>query len=169
MDKKELREWAKCERAKLDIREISKELVSKLQATAEYTNAKNIMIYYPLEEEVNLLELLKDKTKKFYLPKIRGKQLECCPYVEGDELCESCFHTLEPVCEACNKTDLDLVVVPALAVDKNGYRLGYGGGFYDRFLADYKGAKVVCVPKNLVVDSVYPENYDVKMDVVVES
>ena len=169
MDKKELREWAKCERAKLDIREISKELVSKLQATAEYTNAKNIMIYYPLEEEVNLLELLKDKTKKFYLPKINGKTLLCCPYGEGDDTCISCFKTCEPLTEPCKKELIDLVVAPALAVDKNGYRLGYGGGFYDRFLADYKGAKVVCVPKNLVVDSVYPENYDVKMDVVVES
>ena len=166
MNKKELREWAKNERAKLDIEKISTELVLKLKETDEYKTAKNIMIFYPLKNEVNLLSLLKDN-KTFYLPRIKGEQLECCKYSIGDELCESCFHTLEPVCRACNKTDLDMVVVPALAVDKNGYRLGYGGGFYDRFLADYKGIKVVCVPKNLIVETVYHENYDVKMDVLV--
>lgn len=167
MNKKELRKWAKNERAKLDTEKISAELVLKLKETKEYKNAKNIMIFYPLKDEINLLSLLKDTSKTFYLPRIKGEQLECCKYSEGDELCESCFHTLEPVCKACDKTELDMVVVPALAVDKEGFRLGYGGGFYDRFLNGYSGIKVVCIPKEFILETVYPEEHDKKVDLII--
>lgn len=167
MDKKTLRIKAKEIRKKLDLTNISKNLALKLAETEEYKQAKNIMIYYPLENEVNLLSLLEDCSKKFYLPRINGKELECCPYSTGDELCDSCFHTKEPVCEDCNKTEINLVIVPALGVDKNNYRLGYGGGFYDRFLKDYKGKTIVCIPQELVFDTVYPEKHDIKIDVVV--
>jgi 5-formyltetrahydrofolate cyclo-ligase len=167
MDKKTLRIKAKEIRKKLDLTNISKNLALKLAETEEYKQAKNIMIYYPLENEVNLLSLLEDCSKKFYLPRINGKELECCPYSTGDELCDSCFHTKEPACRACNKTEIDLVIVPALGVDKDNYRLGYGGGFYDRFLKDYKGKTIVCIPQELVFDTVYPEKHDIKIDVVV--
>ena len=62
---------------------------------------------------------------------------------------------------------IDLVIVPALAVDKNNYRLGYGGGFYDRFLRDKSVTKIVCIPKELIVESVYPEKFDIPVDIVV--
>ena len=167
MDKNDLRKWAKSERAKLDLEKVSAELVLKLQNTPEYQTAKNIMIYYPMKDEINLLSLLKDKTKCFYLPRIKDKELECCPYSADDELCESCFHTLEPVCKSCNKTELDMVIVPALAVDKNNYRLGYGGGFYDRFLKDFSGIKVVCIPKNFILDTIFPETFDEKIYLII--
>ena len=51
--------------------------------------------------------------------------------------------------------------------DKNNFRLGYGGGFYDRFLADYKGKTVVCLPKELVVDTIYPDKFDIAVDNIV--
>ena len=131
--KQHLRKWVKEERKKLDLKLISQKLVDKLQYTDEYKQAKNILIYYPLKDEIDLLKLLEDKTKKFYLPRIEGNELLCCPYSCGDQLCKSSFKTKEPLTEPVNKKIIDLVVVPALAVDKNNYRLGYGGGFYDRF------------------------------------
>ena len=167
MDKKVLRQWAKSKRKELDMKSISVILADKLAQTDEYKNSKNIMIFYPMPDEVNLLSLLNDNTKNFYLPRINGNELECCPYCNGDELCESKFHTLEPTCQACNKTDIDLVVVPALACDRNGYRLGYGGGFYDRFLKDFEGTKICCVPKELITDNIYPENHDIKPDLII--
>ena len=167
MDKQSLRKWAKCKRNKINMEEISTILTDKLCQTDEYKKSKNIMIYYPLESEVNLLSILDDKTKNFYLPRIKEKELECCQYKIGDKLCESCFHTMEPTCSACSKTVIDLVIVPALAVDKNNYRLGYGGGFYDRFLNDYKGKCIVCIPKELLVDTVYPEKHDIKIHKII--
>lgn len=167
MDKQQLRIWAKEERKKLDIKALSDELVKNLQDTEEYKQAKNIMLFYPKKDEINLLSILEDKTKKFYLPKIEGDNLLCCPYYLGEELCESCFKTKEPLSEPKQKELLDLIIVPALAVDKNNYRLGYGGGFYDRFLTGSKALKFVCIPSIFVVESVYPEDHDVQIDKII--
>lgn len=167
LSKQDLRKWAKEERRKLDILKISEKLVCKLMESEEYKQAKNIMLFYPKGDEVNLLALLDDKTKKFYLPKIQNKDLLCCPYGKGDELCESCFKTKEPLTDSIDKKLLDLVIVPALAVDKNNYRLGYGGGFYDRFLAEANIKKIVCIPQVFFLDTVYPEKHDIKIDVVI--
>ena len=60
--KNELRTWAKNLRKKLDMNTISLNLCQKLISLKEYKNAKNIMLFYPLMHEVNLLSLLKDKT-----------------------------------------------------------------------------------------------------------
>ncbi len=167
MNKKTLRQWAKDKRKKLDIKKISAVLSDKLMQTKEYKASKNIMLFYPLKDEINMLSLLNDSSKQFYLPRMKGENLECCMYSNGDELCESCFHTQEPTCPACDKENIDLIVVPALACDKQGYRLGYGGGFYDRFLEDFNGIKILCIPKELIVETVYPESHDIKMDFVI--
>lgn len=169
MDKNLLRKWARDKRKELDMVSISTILAEKLVQTEEYKNAKNIMLFHPLKNEVNLLPLLDDKSKIFYLPRIKGDELECCRYSAGDKLCDSCFNTKEPVCEACKKSNIDLIIVPALACDKKKYRLGYGGGFYDRFLQDFKGGKIVCIPEELIVSTVYPESHDIKMDLVLHS
>ena len=162
-----LRKWAKEKRKKLDIKSISQILVKKLQDSYEYKSAENIMIFYPKENEVDLLSLLEDKSKNFYLPKISGDNLLCCPFNKEDELCESCFKTKEPTTEPVEKSILDLVIVPALAVDKNNYRLGYGGGFYDRFLEEVNITKLVCIPKELIIETVYPEEHDIKIDKII--
>ena len=167
MDKKSLRIIAKDLRSRLDMEKISLQLVMSLKKSDEYIKSNNVMIYYPLKNEVNLLSLLDDRDKNFYLPRINGQELECCKYSNGDELCDSCFHTKEPVCKACAKSEIDLVIVPALGVDKNNYRLGYGGGFYDRFLKDYKGKTVVCIPRELVFKTVYPEKHDIKINKII--
>lgn len=163
-----LRKWAKEVRSGLDMETLSLELVQKLKQTKEYKNAKNIMIFYPLKDEVNLLSLLDDKTKTLYLPKIDGENLLCCRYGIGEPLCESCFHTKEPLgVNITEKSLIELVIVPALAVDKNNYRLGYGGGFYDRFLKNLKAKAIVCIPNELVVDTVYPEEFDIPVNNVI--
>ncbi len=169
MGKLSLRTWARSKRKELDMAAISAVLAEKLVQTEAYKKSKNIMIFYPMKDEVNLLAVLKDSSKNFYLPRVNGQDMECCLYKSGDELRESAFHTMEPVCAPCGKTEIDLVVAPALACDKNGYRLGYGGGFYDRFLEDFRGIKVCCIPEELVLDTVYPNERDIKMDLILDS
>ena len=165
MDKQSLRKWAKDERSKLDIKTLSRILVQKLKHTEEYQIAQNIMIFYPLKDEINLLSLTEDKTKTFYLPKIDGDNLLCCRFDKDTELCEACFHTKEPI--ETNIFTPDLVIVPALAVDKNNYRLGYGKGFYDKFLKNSRAKKIVCIPKQLIVETIFPNEYDIPIDIVI--
>lgn len=163
--KSEIRKWAR-EFAYLK-QEASSLLVEKLRANEIYAQSKNILIFYPLKNEINLLPLLDDSDKNFYLPKIDNENLLCCPYAKGDELCFSCFKTQEPISQAVNNKILDLIIVPALCCDKKGYRIGYGGGFYDRFLQDCKAKTIVCIPQTLLVETIYPAQFDIPVDMVI--
>jgi 5-formyltetrahydrofolate cyclo-ligase len=165
--KSDLRIWAKEKRKKQNIKEISTKLVEELKKTNEYRESKNIMFFYPKEFEVDLLSLLEDKSKNFFLPKINGENLLCCPYGKDDALCISCFKTKEPLSSAIDESILDMVIVPALAVDINNYRLGYGGGYYDRFLSNLNCLKVVCIPKEQILETVFAEKHDIRMDIVI--
>ena len=159
-----LRTWAKQVRKNL---KNNSALVEKLMHSEVYKDAQNIMLFYPMKDEVNLLPILEDSTKNFYLPKVDNQSLLCCPYCSGDELTTSCFNTKEPISHPINPDKLDLIIVPALAIDNNNYRLGYGGGFYDRFLQNKSATTLVCIQKELVVATIYPEEFDIPVDIVI--
>ena len=134
-DKKELRKKAKAIRNSLDIEQISEKIVENILNLEIYKKSRHIMLFYPLSHELNLLKLLNSEDKKFYLPKVRGEELFICPYKIGDELVISKFKTKEPTTNQVDPSILDIIFVPAMMADKNMHRLGYGGGFYDKFFA----------------------------------
>jgi len=166
--KKELRKKAREIRHSLDIQKISEKIVKNIRQLELYKTAQNVMIFYPLDNEVNLLSLLIDN-KNFYLPKVQGESLEVCPYKEGDDLTESKYKSKEPLRESVNANILDIIFVPALSVDKNFNRLGYGGGFYDRFLStiNKKIVKIVAIPKVLIAEKIPSDFFDVKIDIII--
>ncbi len=169
MDKKiDLRANAKEIRKNLNMDGVSKQLVTKLRNHSFYKNAVNILLFYPLKNEVNLLSLLEDN-KSFYFPRVSGNDLLVCPYNKGDKLEKSSFNVLEPCSSPVNPKILDLIIVPALLVDRSGYRLGYGGGFYDRFLAEYSTDKnTICLmPKQLIVDKLPVEKFDIPVKEII--
>lgn len=169
MDKKiDLRSKAKEIRKNLNMDDISKQLVQKLRNHSIYKNAANILLFYPLKDEVNLLSLLEDD-KHFYFPRVNCNDLLICPYNKGDKLEKSSFGVLEPCTSPVESDILDLIIVPALLVDKVGYRLGYGGGFYDRFLSEYcRDKNTVClIPHQLVVDKLPAETFDIPVREVI--
>lgn len=168
MDSKiDLRIKAKSIRKYLNISKISSLAVSKIRDVDIYKEAKNVLIFYPMRYEIDLLALL-DDDKNFYLPKVSDKKLFICPFKKGDKLEKSCFNVNEPCTSPVDPNVLDLIIVPALMVDKNGYRLGYGGGFYDRFLGENSFIKtIVPIPKELFVEKLPVEIFDKKIDVVI--
>lgn len=163
----ELRSIAKSVRKNLDITNVSNSIISNIRDLHEYYLAKHIMIFYPLASEINLLGLLEDDNKYFYLPRVNGIDLECCPYKRGDDLILSPLNIREPCCESVDKSEIELVFVPALMADNNFYRLGYGGGFYDRFLKDLNAFKIIPLADELIVESLPIEETDVKCDCIV--
>ncbi len=168
--KNELRTVAKEIRKNLDIEKISSTLIEKLIKHNLYKNAKNILIYYPLKHEINLLPLLKDSSKNFYLPRVNGKNLDICPYKEGDKLIISSLKIPEPISEKDNLDNMDLIIVPALIADKRGYRIGYGGGYYDRLLKNNKNAKTVTLlPSELITENLIHEEHDIKIDCILHT
>lgn len=165
-NKDDLRQKAKDIRKTLDMSIISAGIVANVRELECYKRANSVMLFYPLREEVDLLDLLRDD-KEFYLPRVEGDELEICPYKIGDELVMSGFRVLEPVSESVPKSDIDLVFVPALCVDEDCNRLGYGKGYYDRFLADFEGVSVIPVAKELVFSNICVESHDKCCDYIV--
>lgn len=164
--KTDLRAKAKSIRKELDIKNISHVLCEKVKNSEEFHNAKHVMIFYPLKDEINLLELL-NEDKKFYLPKMNGLTLNVCPYKKGDKLEIKAFGVKEPRTSPVSAKILDLIIVPALMVDKNNYRLGYGKGFYDRLITHTKAKTIVCLPKELLIEELPIEPHDKKVDIVI--
>lgn len=159
-NKDDLREKAKNIRANLDMKTISSKIVSNIRNLELYKNSKHVMLFYPLGNEVDLLELLNDN-KQFYLPRVNGKNLDVCPYKHGENLLKSSFKVLEPINEAVDKNVLDLVFVPALCVDNKCNRLGYGKGFYDRFLDGFEGVSIIPIPQSLIFSDICADRHDV--------
>lgn len=98
----------------------------------------------------------------------RGKPLIMKSWTPGDPLKETMWGIQEPL-ESAEIVAPDVVLVPLLAFDANGYRLGYGGGFYDRTLAELRAIKPHVVAIGLAldeqkVDAVPHEHYDQRLD-----
>lgn len=164
-NKTELRIIAKSIRKGLDIKNISQKLCEKIANLEEYKKAKNVMIFYPLENEIDLIPLINSE-KSFYLPRINGDDIEICPYKIGDELNLSKFKTKEPLTNGISPKIIDIIILPALMVDKNNYRLGYGKGYYDRLLEKTNAITVIPIAKELITDTLPIQPHDKKADIV---
>lgn len=163
-----LRQKAKYIRKTLPIEEKSFFMVAKIRELVEYKSAQNVMIYYPMRYELNLLALLND-TKNFYLPRVCGENLQICPFKKGDKLIKSNFNVCEPCSNPIDTRTLDLIIVPALMADKDRFRLGYGGGFYDRFLVKNPEIPTILpIAEELYVDKLPHEKFDVRVERVLK-
>ncbi len=166
-DKNDLRKNAKYIRETLSISEKSELAVAQIRKHSFYKNATNILIYYPLKFELNLLALLDDK-KNFFLPRVCGQNLQICPFKKGDKLEKSRFNVCEPCSTPITPEQIDLAIVPALMADSFGYRLGYGGGFYDRFLTKNSNIKTILpIAKELFVEKLPHECFDIPVNDVI--
>lgn len=141
----------------------------QLEQTAAFVMAKHILMYHSLPDELSTHNFLRKwgSQKKFYLPRVNGVNLEILPYEES-RLELGAFHIEEP--QGDNTVDCDiieLIVVPGVAYDRRGHRLGRGKGFYDRLLADTKATKVGVAYEFQIVDDVPAEKHDVPMDIII--
>ncbi len=167
--KNELRKKFKIYRKTLNTKILSQKIKENLVNIPEYINAKNIMTYYSLADEVSTLDYFSDTTKTWFLPKIDGDNLLVLRY-DKNKLMKNRYNIYEPIENTANNPqNLDLVIIPAIAVDWNGYRLGYGKGYYDRFLKNLNDSviKVTLVFSDLFVKDVCPEKHDIKCSIVV--
>ncbi|MDD4519289.1 MAG: 5-formyltetrahydrofolate cyclo-ligase [Alphaproteobacteria bacterium] len=148
---------------------LSKEIVSKIISWDKYISSKKIMIFYPISHEINLLALLKDTNKKFYLPRIHDNTLLCCPFSNENHLKrnKSIKSIFEPITEPIDKNEMDIIFIPALATDQNFNRLGYGKGFYDKFLRNCSAIKVIPTYKDVFFQKIPTTAEDISADVLV--
>lgn len=147
----------------------AEEVFSQLENTPAFMMADNILIYHSLPDELQTISFLKKwrDRKHFFLPRVNGVNLELLPYVES-ELRKGAYDIEEPTGTATTDVDeIDLMIIPAVAFDRKGNRLGRGKGFYDRLLAESKATKIGVGYEFQLIDEIPAEPHDVPMNIVI--
>ncbi len=130
--------------------------------------AKYILLYYPHKKEVNILPLFqKLEGKILLLPKTVSHHIIPVEVKTLENLKEGKFGIPEPEGKPVEISKIDVVIVPAIAFDKEGHRLGYGKGYYDRFLEKFKGTKIGVAYDFQIVDNLPKEQHDIPVDIIV--
>lgn len=171
MDKESLRKHAKNVRRLADSEKVSELICKNIQKTKEFQDANNVMLYYPFGSEINILKLIDTAQKKWILPKVIDDEIEVYFYDKGDMLSKNKWQIPEPCLDEkkTKKTNIDLVIIPGLCADKKGFRIGYGLGFYDRFLRNIptKCKRLIPVVSELFFDEVPKDLWDEPVDTIV--
>ncbi len=142
MDKKELRRRIREQKRAMtpeQIEEASRKLGELFLATELYRNAKTIYGYLPYNQEVRTVPMLEQALsdgKKVAVPKVYGDEMKFIYLTDLTQVETGYSGIPEPIADDPIGDDpTALVLMPGLAFDKEGHRIGYGGGFYDKFLA----------------------------------
>lgn len=152
------------------------EIFNKLKNTELYKNARNIFIYISFSNEINTINIIKkalEDKKDVFIPKIykTNKSMKAIKLNSFDDLKKNSMGILEPIDDSkyIEKENIDLIVVPGVVFDKDCNRIGYGGGYYDRYLKDiaYKNNKVVLAYDLQVIDKIENEKHDIKVDYII--
>lgn len=181
MDKKSLRKTILAKRAALGKEgniSLSRKIVDTLKNTEYYTNANKIMTFISFGSEIDTHEFIKEgiaEGKEILVPVTFHETREMKPSLLKDfnELETGYFNILTPKEEFIRYVDpleIELVIVPGAVFDRDGYRVGYGGGFYDRFLSSKirKDVAKISIAFDLqVVDLVPREDFDYPVDFII--
>lgn len=142
---------------------------ARLENSAAFQLAEKILMYHSLPDELETHRFLtkwKDH-KKFFLPRVNGVNLELLPYDES-RLEIGSFHIEEPTGNNVYPIEeIEVIIVPGVAFDRKGRRLGRGKGFYDRLLKTAKATKIGIGYEFQLVDEVPSEAHDVAMDMII--
>lgn len=155
--------------------ERSSKIAQRLFSTPAWTNSKIIAITISRIPEVDTYGIIKkawEDGKKVVVPKCHPKDrtMTFRNITAFDQLETVYYGLLEPIekwTEEVKKDEIDLIIVPGLAFDQDGYRLGFGGGYYDRYLQDYKGKKIALAFTPQILPTIPIEKHDISVDAIV--
>lgn len=163
MDKKELRKKYTKVRADVEDKEGKDRLIRKnLRQLDIYKKAKSIFVFISYKSEVDTRGIIEDilaDGKKLLVPLVKGSEMIAVEVKGIDDLEPNKMGILEPK-SGQEVTDVDLTITPGLAFDKAGYRLGYGGGYYDKFFAKVNTVRMGIGYSDQYVESLVHEDYD---------
>lgn len=169
------RRWARQVRSGLDLGTSSTQICEQLSAVETFVTARHILLYLPLSTEIDLRPLATlHPHKSWGIPRcLPEAQLawHCWDPRRTDVYVQGRFGLLEPRADAplMDLDQVELVLVPGMAFDLWGGRLGYGKGYYDRFLARYPGVKTIGIcPQACLLSTPLPSDpWDVPMQGVI--
>ena len=174
MDKKVLRQQIRAMKRAMTEEQIvlaGQQLAEKFYETSQYRQAKTIYGYLPYNQEVRTVPMLERALadgKKVAVPKVYGDEMKFIYMTDLSLVENSDMGIPEPVADGPEGDDPHaLVLMPGLAFTEQGDRMGYGGGYYDKFLAREPEHPTVALCYSFqMVDSLPTQDHDIPVDVV---
>lgn len=151
----------------------SAEIAKRVLALPELEGATTVLAFASIRNEVRtrpIIEAMHRAGKRVALPRVVEDGLVLHLFEPGEELVDGAFSVPEPPREAphIEAADVEFGLVPALAVDPRGYRIGYGGGYYDKLLPALRGASTCVLAYDFQLVAEVPElPFDAAVDLVV--
>lgn len=155
-------------------KQLDEAIINRLMRTYQYKNADTLLCYVSTSIEVDTHYLILkslESGKKVAVPKCNPDNVSMDFYfINGfDDLEKGTFGVLEPIENRCVKYSGEngICIVPGLSFDYGGYRLGYGKGYYDRFLTDYPQTKIGICYNDCMQKKLIHGRYDIPVDLLI--
>lgn len=174
--KAEIRKKLKAKRKAVTEKDKKDKIISdNLLAFEPYKNADTVLFYSALDDEINIdrcIENALENGKRVALPVCTDKNGNMKFYLINSlfDIKTGYFGVREPDVSICKEIDdlsSSICIVPAIAYDKKGFRLGYGKGYYDRFLENYTSLSVGLCYNELIEDKLPNGDYDIPVDYII--
>lgn len=155
-----------------EIKKSSEKIKERLFGLEQYRNSKTVMFFVSFNSEVHTHEMIKQAliNKNVIVPKVVHGEIEPSVIIDFESLVPSGkFGILEPIepMKMASK-NIDIVLVPGLLFDKEGHRIGYGFGYYDKFLARVPRALKIGLAFDFqVVDKIPKDEHDVPVELII--
>lgn len=174
--KEELRAQASRKRRYIPARQkekFDKQIYKNIVDLPEWKKAKNVFIYISTKEEASTLELIRNYLgkKKIIVPKSHTKfnTLTLHEIKSFDDTAKGHYSILEPMphTEIVDPKEVDLAIIPGVAFDKKGHRIGYGKAYYDGLTAYLTCPKIGLAYEVQIVDNIPAQKHDIPVDGIV--
>jgi 5-formyltetrahydrofolate cyclo-ligase len=148
----------------------SKQIQKKLHKIEDYKKARTIAAYFSIGSEVKTQDIIQEilsEQKNLALPRVEGDRLMFCAVKKFEDLEKGEFGIMEPKQNCPIVEKFNVILIPAVAMTRTGQRLGYGKGFYDRFLKKTKATTIALSYSKMIVKNIPKSDGDVLIQWVV--
>ena len=172
-DKKSLRSLLleKRDNTSFDLMKIASEKMQKrLKKINAFMDAQKIGAYFPIGSEIltqDIIQELLSNGKDVFLPKVIGEKMEFRKISNFSSLEKGSFDIMEPKDDCPTDNNLDVILVPTVGISPTGVRLGYGHGFYDKFLAEHKTVTISLIMEKQIIKNIPKSEHDIIIDWIV--
>lgn len=176
MDKKNLRKILREKRKSIPKTEkiiYDKKISQKIIDSDYFKKAEQVLVFYSTDDEFDtryIIERCRLEHKRVFYPRCLDSKGNM-KFLKADSLGDleiGMYNIPEPkqTCKQYKPKENDIIIVPALSVDKSKHRIGYGGGYYDRFLKNFNGISVCPCYSVLCTDTLPADEYDIKVSII---
>ena len=146
---------------------VSQQIHKKLRKSKIFKDANKIGAYYPIGSEVltqDILQEILSSGRELFLPKVIEDEIEFRKITDFSCLEKGNFDIMEPKDDCPADNNLDLLLVPTVGISQDGVRLGYGHGFYDKFLSKNKVETISLIYEKQVIKKIPRTEHDIIMN-----